>query len=431
MVQKSMEPGRILVVFGPLKLRESLEKLEAGMSNPAIGGTEFQLLSLALALASDDEFDIEVVCTNAIPRGLASKIKLRRLVDVNKFGSNTVLISPVSTISEFHPAHLANCRIILSSHHPHDRLMSKKLRKLPIKLFRVVGAYSYLAVSNQKPACYIPNLFLSKTSFGGDVANKHHITCGNISSYHPSKGTHHVIGMFGLLCAQVRGIRLELVGSSELYANDTEIPRRNLRSFLVQPYKVQIDKLIGRFEVASKECQIREFGLQSTKLAEIVAGWRFAIINPLGIGESDPASIKDCLALEVPVFSTGDFGTWDYQRFFPETTDYSPLQLLDKVVNYINEPELQQEIQSRVRVLTKELTERNLVILETWRKTIRSVISGESTPESHAAVFEPSIISSQMFRRIQLRKILYRFPAYQTLSNFLRDRYWSYRLRSD
>jgi hypothetical protein len=151
----------------------------------------------------------------------------------------------------------------------------------------------------------------------------------------------------------------------------------------------------------------------------------------LGIGESDPASIKDCLALEVPVFSTGDFGTWDYQRFFPETTDYSPLQLLDKVVNYINEPELQQEIQSRVRVLTKELTERNLVILETWRKTIRSVISGESTPESHAAVFEPSIISSQMFRRIQLRKILYRFPAYQTLSNFLRDRYWSYRLRSD
>ena len=45
-----MNSQKISVVIGPLNLKETLGKLEFGMANPGIGGTEFQLLSLALSL---------------------------------------------------------------------------------------------------------------------------------------------------------------------------------------------------------------------------------------------------------------------------------------------------------------------------------------------------------------------------------------------
>ena len=120
-----MEPDKISVVIGPLNLREDLGKIELGMTNPGIGGTEFQLLYLALALASNKEFDIEIICTNNIPFGLPTKIKATKLFDVNKLKSDTILISPVSTISKIKTEHLLNSKIILSSHHPHDELKRK------------------------------------------------------------------------------------------------------------------------------------------------------------------------------------------------------------------------------------------------------------------------------------------------------------------
>lgn len=423
-----MEPDKISVVIGPLNLREDLGKLEPGMTNPGIGGTEFQLLSLALALVSYNEFDIEIVCTNDIPLGLDSKITATKLTDVDCFRPNTILISPVSTFSKIKMEHLLNCKVILSSHHPHYKLKRKIQNRLPIKLIRVVGAYSYLTDLNKTPTAYIPNFFLSKESLNQHISNKSYKTAGNISSYHPSKGTHHVIGMFNLLCKQINGLKFELVGSSALYANSTELPVARFKLRLAAPYNVRIDRLVRRLQSSDKDCEIKEFGLQSDNLPKIVLGWSFALINPLGIGESDPASIKDCLAVNVPVFSTGDFGTWDYQRFFPETTASSPLKLTKKITTYLNEPDLQPEIQSRIRLFTRELTERNFVISEVWKKTICAISREDSNPENYSSVFRPTIISNRMFKRIMIRKFLYRFPRYGTLENFIRDRYWSYRL---
>ena len=231
-----MEPDKISVVIGPLNLKEDLGKLELGMTNPGIGGTEYQLLYLALALAANKEFDIEIICLNNVPFGLPTQVKGTKLINVNKYKSNTILISPVSTISEIKTEHLSNCKIILSSHHPHDKLKRKILKKLPIKLTRVVGAYSYLADPKKTPTTYIPDLFLSEVSLNRNTANKNHITAGNISSYHPSKGTHHVIQMLNLLCKQIKGLRLELVGSNALYLNSTELRGSKFETSFVSPY---------------------------------------------------------------------------------------------------------------------------------------------------------------------------------------------------
>ena len=425
-----MDSERISVVIGPLNLKETLGKLEFGMINPGIGGTEFQLLSLALSLKRIKEFDIEIICINDIPFGLDPEIKATRLIDVDKFAPETILISPFSTVSMIRTEYLRDCKVILSSHHPHDRVKRKIRRQLRVKLVRVVGAYSYFVYPKKDPPAYIPNFYLSKESLNQDIPNKPHKTVGNISSYHPSKGTHHVIGMFNVLCKQIKGLKFELVGSSTLYANSIKLPVDRFNSRFVAPYSVRIDRLVRRLQSSDKDCEIKEFGLQSNNLAKIVSGWNFALINPLGIGESDPASIKDCLAVNVPVFSTGDFGTWDYQRFFPETTASSPLKIIKKISAYLNEPDLQPEIQRRIKLLTKELAERNFVISEVWEKTICAINREDSNPENHSSVFRPTIISNRMFKRIMIRKFLYRFPSYGTLENFIRDRYWSWRLNN-
>ena len=424
-----MNSQKISVVIGPLNLKETLGKLEFGMANPGIGGTEFQLLSLALSL-NRENFDIEVICTNAIPFGLDPDIRASRLIDVHYFMPHTILISPVSTISMIKAEHLRDCKVILSSHHPHDKVKRKMQRDLPVKLVRDVGAYSYLVDPRKIPTTYIPEFFLSKASLNRDISSKYDKIAGNISSYHPSKGTHHVIQLFNHLSKEINGLRLELVGSSALYSNSMELREARFKSIFVTPYKIRINKLVQRSQFSKRNSEIREFGLQSDNLPSIVSGWSFALINPLGIGESDPASIKDCLAVNVPVFSTGDFGTWDYQRFFPETTASSPLKLIKKITTYMNEPELQREIQSRISTLTKELIERNFVISEVWEKTIISISREDSNPEKYSAVFSPTIISNRMLKRIVIRKFLYRFPGYGTLENFVRDRYWSFRLNN-
>jgi len=425
-----MDSEKVSVVIGPLGLKKSLGKLEFGMANPGIGGTEFQLLSLALLLNRKKEFDIEIICSNDIPFGLDPSIKATRLIDVDKLRPHTILISPVSKISDIKVEYLRDCKVILSSHHPHDKVKRKIRKQLQVKLVRVVGAYSYLADPKKDATAYIPNFFLSKRSLDQATSDKSYKTAGNISSYHPSKGTHHVIGMFNLLCKQINGLKFELVGSSALYANSIEAPVARFRLDFATPYNVRIKKLVKRLQSSAKGCEIKEFGLQFDKLPKIVMGWSFALINPLGIGESDPASIKDCLAVEVPAFSTGDFGTWDYQRFFPETTASSPLKLIKNIKTYLNESDRQTEIKSRIRLLTKELNERNFVISEVWEKTIKGISRDDSNPEYHSSVFRPTIISNRMFKRIVIRKLLYRFPRYGTLENFIRDRYWSYRLNN-
>ena len=425
-----MDSERISVVIGPLNVKENLGKLEFGRVNPGIAGTEFQLLSLALSLNRKKEFDIEIICSDGIPVGLNPGIKTTRLIDVDKFKPRTVLISPVSTISNIKVEYLRDCKVILSSHHPHDKV-KRKIRKQPqVKLVRVVGAYSYLVDPKNVPTVYIPNYYLSKDCPNQDISKKSYKTAGNISSYHPSKGTHHVIGMFNLLCKQINGLKFELVGSSALYANSSESPVARFKSSFAASYNVRIARLVNRLQSSAKGCEIKEYGLQSDNLPKIVLGWSFAVINPLGIGESDPASIKDCLAVGVPVFSTGDFGTWDYQRFFPETTASSPLKLIKTINAYLNEVDLQIEIQSRIKMLTKELTERNIVISEVWEKTIIAISEEGPNPEKHSDVFSPTIISNRMFKRIIIRKFLYRLPRYGTFSNFIRDRYWSFRLNN-
>jgi hypothetical protein len=410
-------------------LKKEMGSIHYGMTNPGIGGTDFQLLSLALLLIRTKEFKVELICHGEIPADLPGNLGAVSVSEINTLNFERILIAPVSTMLLLKPRQISRSKIILSSHHPHDLAIKPITKKYPVALVRVVGAYSYFSQEKiSQPISYIPNLFLSEPKINTRHRDGTGIPLmGNVSSQHRSKGLHHILQIYKSLRNKMLGLEFEIIGGRELYGNTEKFKFGDDSNFSLSGYD---KKLLRMWEgINGNDLKIKKFGVQTAGVGKIISNWNFAIINPLGIGESDPASIKDCLSQNVPIFSTPDFGNWDYMRYFPELSAKRAIDIESTILNFFESPKIIEKVDTRITELCNFLIKRNDEIEQVWYRTIKAIYDSEFQIEKFSKIFLPTFLSRRMFWSVTLRRHIYKIRGAMTLENSLRDRLYALRLK--
>jgi hypothetical protein len=409
-------PSNIFV--GPLSLPQKLDWDGVGSKNPGIGGTEFQLLSLAEFLAEKSLGSVKVLCNPVPVISGGSGVEFEPFDLLSPLPPESILISPVSSLVQMPAEFTKNTKLIASSHHPHDHDIPKIVRRHAPLILRCVGAYSYWSNARRGvSSVYLPNLFLSQ-ELDLDSASRE-LAFGHLSSLHPSKGLIVAIGVWNK-ARQLGGSTpksFEVIGGQAIY--DAGVWKAS--AALMSPgYEKRVEKLLGEgLDVAG----IRLFGIKSNAdMAPLVARWSGAILNPLGTGEADPASYKDCLAVGVPVFSLGDYGMWDYARYFPETTARTLNQLTKKIVRFSMDPELRTML--RVRALQKaaELKFRNSTVLENWSKLLHYIHEGAEISATGISAFIPPRLPVALRFKLVTRRLIFFIAGGESSMNWIRER---------
>jgi hypothetical protein len=242
---------------------------------------------------------------------------------------------------------------------------------------------------------------------------------GHLSSLHPSKGLIVAIAVWNRARHLGGSIpkNFEVIGGQAIYDARTQTASAALMS---PRYEKRLEKLLGAsLDVAG----IRLFGIKSNNdMAPLVADWSGAILNPLGTGEADPASYKDCLAVGVPVFSLGDYGMWDYARDFPETTSLTLTNLAKKIVRFSKDPALRTRLRNRALQKAAELKLRNSAVLENWSDLLQYIHKGAGMPAASRSSFIPPKLPVPLRFKLANRKLMFAIPGLESSINWIRER---------
>jgi hypothetical protein len=401
--------------IGPLDLKKDLRAWSGTPPNPGIGGTEFQLISLARELAlMDSDLDITLLLLGgSSDLGSISGVNVANFRSSMTFDHTMIVVCPASMSRNLEAAQFKGGQLVISSHHPHDFEARKATRRLPVACVRSVGAYSFFALGDLKSSSvYIPNLFLSEMR-SSPMQKSSIPTVGNISSWHPSKGVHHVFGVFAKLSMTSQPAKFELVGGLGLYDPSAPPSRTNRAQRLM---------LRAERQIANSDKTLIQHGVSSTGVVKLVEDWNAAVLNPLGIGESDPASFKDCLAQGIPVFSLGDFGMWDYQRFFPEFQAKKVSELPALVGAFASDWQNVDKASAKSLRLAKSLQLRNIKVLEKWLCLLGVLGESKDASPYFEAALAPAFIDRKQSRRLQFRRYVYKFEALYRITLFTKDR---------
>lgn len=409
-------PSSIFV--GPLSLPQKLSWNGARSKNPGIGGTEFQLLSLAELLAEKYMGSVKVLCNTVPVINGESGVEFEPFDPLSPLPPESILISPVSSLVRMPAKFTKNTKLIASSHHPHDHDIPKIVRKHAPLILRCVGAYSYWSNSSKGvSSVYLPNLFLGQELDLGPPSRA--LIFGHLSSLHPSKGLIVAIAVW----QRARHIEgsitkdFEVIGGQGIYDAGSEKASAALMS---SGYHKRVEKLFGH---DLDEAGIRLLGIKSNiELAPLIANWSGAILNPLGTGEADPASFKDCLAVGVPVFSLGDYGMWDYARDFPETTARTLNQLTKKIVRFSRDPALRATLRNRALQKAAELKLRNSRVLDNWSTLLHYIHEDAEIPATSKGFFMPPKLPMGLRFKLETRRLMFSIAGIETSINWVRER---------
>lgn len=406
------------IIVGPLFLPQNLHWDGAGSKNPGIGGTEFQLLSLAELLAEKSQGSVKVLCDSEPVIQGRSSLVFEQLDLLSPLPPDSILISPVSSLVHLPAEFTKNTKLIASSHHPHDHDIAKINRRHAPLILRCVGAYSYWSnVRKGISSVYLPNLFLSE-ELGLDSQSRE-LTFGHISSIHPSKGL--IVAIAVWKRARYLGGSInqnfEVIGGKALYDARSE---KSSAALMTPGYQKRVKKLLGE---GLDKAGVQLLGIKSNKdMAPIVSSWSGAILNPLGTGEADPASYKDCMAVGVPVFSLGDYGMWDYARDFPETTSLTLNNLAKKIVRFSKDPALRTMLRNRALQRAAELKLRNSAVLENWSDLLQYIQEGAGIPATSRSSFIPPKLPVPLRFKLANRKLMFAIPGLESSINWIRER---------
>lgn len=413
--------------IGPLGLPNNREiDIEPGL-NPGIGGSEFQLLSLAKELAHQRNLQVVVLLWpgSLKPKNSNnSRLIFEYYSETVKPNKSEVVIAPIGSLIKLPGEFTSNAFVVASSHHPHDHGIKDVQKKHRVDLVRSVGIYSH--ESNRiftRQGVYLPNLFLSelKQELWKDIEDKG--VLGNISSMHPSKGSHHVALLSYSVLQDYPHLKVEFVGDLSLYAKNNK-PNPTLDRY--QNKRIWIAMKFLRSQ--SIEDRVIFSGLVLSALGEHLDRWRFAIQNPLGIGEADPASVKDCLSRGVPVFSSGFFGMWDYMRLFPETRAFWPSTLRKKMTRISSDEIFEHNLRDKCQSLATRLEHRNREIIKGW---VDLIFEGESSQATIKSSLYPSDVSLTSKVIIWGVSTLLYFKKISHIFFGAADRFYSVILRAD
>lgn len=307
--------------------------------------------------------------------------------------------------------------MILSSHHPFDSQVKAILRVQNVVALHNVGAYQ--TYSNSKKGLrtfWIPNFYQPiSRKLEEPPAICHRTVVGHISSLHPSKGFHNVLAVWKRVHQRFPHAVLEVIGGSNLYG-DVEHPDKEINAS--HQYAERLRRIAG---ASFDEMNISFLGiLNSGEIARQLEQWNVAVLNPYGISEADPASVKDCLGNGVPVISSSDFGMWDLMHHLPELAVRSILDLECKLTQFL-ENGLEVETEKKIVKIREQLVERNLALQCEWELVLRT-LGAKSFPVSNGLGLELPVLPAGKRLELFLRKIVYRFTILQYWEVYLLER---------
>jgi len=351
---------RTTIAIGPISVPNKQVLPFPPEENPGFGGSEFHSIELASWLAKAGHDVTILISSGQLEIPEVSVVDLKG-VDWSKFDVLIVTTGAIRLLPQ-EALHISSVAI---SHHPHDPHLRSvsQLKNCPV----VVNVGEYQTWSNQSKkfsSVWLPGF---AKGFGDVIRSRpphNPRNVGYISSLHPSKGFHLVAKAWRVVARRLPMLRLRVLGGLSLYGIDglhRTIP--TTENYARQILAIWGGRIPGSVEFLGK--------VDGDVRAEI-SSWCFAILNPAGIGESDPVVVKDCLRAGVPVIGPKWFGMGDYMRHFPEIqiTHYS--QIPTKALILASNPALREELSQRALMLTSEFEIRTQKSFSLWNQLVEN-----------------------------------------------------------
>lgn len=378
--------------------------LQRGTENPGIGGTEHMGLQVAGILSCLPNYEVTIGLSGGkfVRLGGGSSVTVKPFEEINSLKAFDSWIVPVwqapKALSRF-GGPIKSCRIVLWSHHPHDRTLSTLCKRSWADCVVSVGGYQFY--SNDTHGIdhhWIPNPFPY-------WAKRNHVppfherpqVAGHVGALVRPKGFHRIVRSWSTLHESFPELRLQVIGSGDLYGPladpDPELP-------MSKRYAREVRN--GAKGLAAFQ-SIEFMGRVNTKV-KILDGWKFAIQNLTGGSEAMPASVQELIVHGIPVVASSGFGMWDFMNYFPETTVSVPSDLV-RIVRSLEQS----------RFLGDELVERCSLVSAHWEAFDKqcledawdSVLARRSNGPSRSPESPPlPPLSAALMRTVRYRKHL-------------------------
>lgn len=394
------------LTIGPLKLSHAVGEIALGQPNPGIGGTEFTSLQLALRLAAAKISQTTVWLVEDSNQESISRMKSVNIVRIPSFSefhpkSDEVVLAPAWNLLRVPKQNLARHRIVLWSRHPHDGYIRPATEIHSVATIVSVGDYAFWSNNWVRiPHVRIRNPVSPRFVSDKDrKADKQGPTVGHISSLHPSKGFHYIAKAWNEITREVPKIRLEVIGGISMYGDADLHP-------LLPVERRYGDKILKYFG-GSVPDNVTFQGVSQNVDAK-TASWAAAILNPTGLTEADPASLKDCLRLGIPAVGGFDYGMVDYLRCIPEVQLKSVSNLPRVVKNLLCRERIYDSAHSKSQKLASQILKIDATIEEAWKAVIDYVSEPTGTKNlsdlaiAHPPVPPPSVAARLAYRRMTM-----------------------------
>lgn len=404
----------IQLYIGPIYAPRDVEIGITDFLNPGIGGSEFYFIRLAheLSLQGADvtllSLGAKVNLENPNVR-VVSKLPNFESLDINR----STLIASTSGYQRALSSAAVEVPLILVSHHPHDGDLASILKVRKDFLLINLGEYQHLSNNLRSVAAVILPVLTPPPSFRTNEPQTWGIV-GHLSSLVPSKGFHHLAKAWRAIFRTNPGSRLVVIGGSSLYG----FPENHPRIPTSVAYGKKIEKLLGS---GIDSNSVEFLGVVKGSIEDRITEWTFAVLNPAGIAEADPSSVKDCMRKGIPVVGAFDYGMRRYLRRFPELQIRSPRKTAQVVNKLLSQPSSVIKLSEKIRSFYIELFEKNSSIIEGWTE----IITGVSSSQNYALIAEKFMAKYQWEERLLFRiKVMFRakfqYPLLQIL-HFIRS----------
>jgi hypothetical protein len=152
--------------------------------------------------------------------------------------------------------------------------------------------------------------------------------------------------------------------------------------------------------------EVRFLGVVTDGLDDIIRGWDTAILNPTGVSEADPASVKDCLRNGVPVVGGRDFGMAELLESFPELSIRRPRDIAGVVSELQADPMLRHRLAARSLEAARALQADDRDLTGRWVELIEAVLEGGDAASAIAALRAPARLPRALELRLRRRRAL-------------------------
>ena len=369
------------VFIGPVDSTDSPVSHDFFAFNPGLGGTDYRDYQMAQLLTSAG-IPVKIVSRRKI-ESPGFSFPSTTLSDINdQISSDDVIICRSSALQELSQCLSREIKIVVVSHHPHDSALSLARTWSSVVSVVNVGEYQFWSNWRSRQKNILIHGFCPAPVSAKELNHLSTGKIGHISSLHPSKGFLQVARGFSRFSMKHpdHGVRLEVVGSLSLYGQeglDPEIPT-------TKAHALEIRNTLRVSQVAYANTYF--LGLQGRGLSAILSQWDAAVMNPLGLGESDPLSFHEVLAAGVPIVSGGFFGAHDMMRAMPRLRAWTARGISTRIHLLTSDPEFRRQQRFLALEKANQDFDRNQVSSSKWLELIRVISNEGELPKQYRRV---------------------------------------------